>query len=112
MYGLPKVHKEGTPFRLNLAIINSAQHNLDKQLSLLLEPVLTKYCTRALKDSFCFVNELREQKFDNYSDLTMRSFDITSLLRNVSLEETIQTCIDTRYHSDFSAPQISVRHVS
>ena len=60
-----------------------------------------------MKDSFSFLNELRELKFGNYSDLTMCSFDIASLFTNVSLEETIQTCIDTLYHSDQSAPQIS-----
>ena len=32
MYGLLKVHKEGTPLRPNLAMINLAQHSLAKQL--------------------------------------------------------------------------------
>ena len=53
------------------------------------------------------MNELRELKFDNYSDLTMCSLDITSLFTNASLEETIQTCIDTLYPSDLSPSQIS-----
>ena len=45
MYGLPKTHKEGTPLRPILSMIKSAQHNLAKELSLLLGPVPYDYLT-------------------------------------------------------------------
>ena len=45
MYGLPQTHKGGTPLRPILSMIKSAQHNLAKELSLLLGPVPYDYLT-------------------------------------------------------------------
>ncbi|XP_046848123.1 uncharacterized protein LOC124441700 [Xenia sp. Carnegie-2017] len=107
MYGLPKIHKEGAPLRPILAMINSAQHELAKQLSVVLSPVLERFSTYALKDSFTFTDELKQQNFSIYSNLTMCSFDVTSLFTNVPLEETIEICAQNLFHSDTTLPDMS-----
>nr|WBB44924.1 reverse transcriptase [Chrysogorgia stellata] len=106
MYGLPKVHKDGVPLRPILSMIKSSQHSLAKKLSLLLNPVLNKYSSHILKDSFTFVNDLKQLNY-NSSELTMCSFDVVSLFTNIPLEETIKICIDTLYHSDIKPPNVS-----
>ena len=88
MYGLPKTHKKGSPLRPILWMIKSAQHNFAKELSLLLEPVLDKFSSRVVKDSFSFVKELREITIDA-KNLIMCSFEIVNLFTNIPLDETI-----------------------
>ncbi|XP_046843851.1 uncharacterized protein LOC124437935 [Xenia sp. Carnegie-2017] len=107
MYGLPKIHKEGAPLRPILAMINSAQHELAKQLSVVLSPVLERFSTYALRDSFTFTDELKQQNFSMHSNLTVCSFDVTSLFTNVPLEETIEICAQNLFHSDMTLPDMS-----
>ena len=107
MYGLPKIHKEGAPLRPILAMINSAHHELAKQLSVVLSPVLEKFSIHALKDSFTFTNQLKQLDLSGHHNLTMYSFDVTSLFTNVPLEETIEICVDNLFHSDMAAPHLS-----
>ena len=52
MYGLPKIHKPNVPLRPILSMIGSAQHELAKWLSEVLDPVLQKYSKHCIKDSF------------------------------------------------------------
>ena len=54
MYGLPKIHKPNVPLRPILSMIGSAQHELAKWLSEVLDPVLQKYSKHCIKDSFTF----------------------------------------------------------
>lgn len=103
MYGLPKIHKEGAPLRPILSMIKSAQHSLAKELSLLLSPVLDKFSSRVIKDSFSFVNELRALNV-NTNNLIICSFDVVSLFTNIPLDETIKICADTLYHTDINLP--------
>ena len=62
MYGLPKTHKSGTPLRPVLSIIGSPQHSLAKWLVKMLHPVLAKFSTYTVKDSFSFAEYIREVK--------------------------------------------------
>ena len=45
MYGLPKIHKPNVPLRPILSMIGSAQHELAKWLSEVLDPVLQIFKT-------------------------------------------------------------------
>ena len=54
MYGLPKKHKKDVPLRPILSTTGSAQHQLAKYLSSLLEPVLALYTSNCTWDSFIF----------------------------------------------------------
>ena len=83
-------------------MINSAQHELAKQLSVVLSPVLERFSTYALKDSFTFTDELKQLNFSMYFNLTMCSFDVTSLFPNLPLEETIEICAQNLFHSDMT----------
>ena len=101
MYGVPKTHKEGTPLRSILSMVNAPQHEMVKWLALLLEPVLEKYSAHTIKDTFELCGNI--QRYSEEHDTTiafMCSFDITSLFTNIPLEATIQTCLDTLYRDE------------
>ena len=91
-------------------MINAPQHEMAKWLAELLKPVLNKYSAHATKDTFEFVDDVREfgqQQAENSGSLFLCSFDVVSLFTNVPLKETIDICIQSLYHDDeISAPQI------
>ena len=99
MYGLPKTHKKDVPLRPILSMTASAQHKLAKYLSYLLQPVLTRYSTHCIRDSFTFSDIIKTSNLDPLS-VFLCSFDITSLFTNVPLAETIQICADALYTSE------------
>ena len=104
MYGLPKTHKpEPIPLRPVLSMIGSAHHELARWLAELLKPVVERYSSHTVKDSFSFCDVLRQQR--NLGDTAfMCSFDVRSLFTNVPLAETIQICLDTLYRSEDEPP--------
>ena len=109
MYGLPKTHKENIPCRPILSMVGSAQHELAKFLSALLQPVLEFYSTNCISDSFSFAKMIQELKIDcNKSFLC--SFDIRSLFTNVPLNETINICAEALYDGKLPTPIIP-KHV-
>ena len=89
--------KERVPLRPILSMIGSAQHQLAKYLSFVLQPVLEQYSGNCVKDSFTFLN--------NFRQLAINPTD-TFLFTNVPLEETIQICADALYDSN-PFPRIS-----
>ena len=79
---------------------------LSKWLESLLEPVLKRFSTHCIRDSFTFADAIQNSKDAN--NLFMCFFDISSLFTNVPLEETINICADTLYFDDSDAqPLIS-----
>ena len=98
MYGLPKIHKTGVPLRPILSMTGSPQYNVSQWLCQVLDPVLQMYNTRCVKDSFEFIDLIKEKKIR--SDGHMCSFDVQSLFTNVPLEETIDICADALYRND------------
>ena len=107
MYGLPKVHKpKPIPLRPILSMVGSAQHELARWLAEVIRPVLHRYSSNVVKDSFSFCADL--QDYGHVSDSAfMCSFDVVSLFTNVRIDETIQICLDTLYRSDIKPPSIS-----
>ena len=103
MYGLPKIHKKDVPLRPILSMTGSAQHQLAKWLTSLLQPVLQNFSSNCLSDSFTFVKEVRKFTFSP-SSVFLCSFDISSLFTNVPLAETIEICADALYNDDSTAP--------
>ena len=71
MYGLPKIHKPNVPLRPTLSMIGSAQHELAKWLSEVLDPVLQKYSKHCIKDSFTFAEFMQNL---NIKDETLAVF--------------------------------------
>ena len=95
LYGLPKIHKDGVPLRPVLSAIGSPQYPVAKYLASVLKPVLMKYSTYCISDSFTFAKNINEMKYDKKPFLC--SFDIKSLFTNVPLDEAIKICADSLY---------------
>ena len=90
LYGLPKVHKPNIPLRPIVSSINSHSFNIAKLLVPLFLPIsVSQYL---INDTFSFLQELFEQKFNN--NVVMASFDVTSLFTNIPLDETIKIIAD------------------
>ena len=91
--------KKNVLLRPILSMTDSAQHQLAKYLSSLLEPVLTFYSSNCIRDSFTFADNIKTSNLDA-SSVFLCSFDISSLFTNVPLTETIQICADALYSSE------------
>ena len=94
LYGLPKIHKidrldlrhDGIPLRPILSMVGSPYHALAKWLCKVLSPVKNELCKHTVKDSFTFVNGIKDC---NLSSSHMYSFDVRNLFTNVPLMETV-----------------------
>ena len=91
LYGLPKIHKPNVPLRPILSMTNSPTYNLAKWLANLLKPVQEAVSHYVVKDSFQFVNEVRNL---DLSHTVMASLDISSLFTQVPLLETVDMITD------------------
>ena len=104
MYGWPKTHKEGTPLCPILSMTGSSHHKLGKWLAGLLQPVLERFSSHCISDSFTFAKTM--QNLDIDSSVFMCSFDVSSLFTNVPLDETNKICLDAPYDNSDSQPVI------
>ena len=96
MYGLPKIHKTGSPMRPILSTSGSYNYESSKFLVELLSPIIDT--TFTVKDSFDFASEISSFKNQNY---TMASFDVKSLFTNIPLDETCNIIINQLFpHSN------------
>lgn len=87
MYGLPKVHKEGTPMRPIVSNINCPTYKLAKHLSKIINP-LTGQSESYIKNSFEFTTKIKEIDVDK--DDKMISFDVVNLFTKVPVNETLE----------------------
>ena len=108
MYKIPKIHKQNA-CRPILSMIGSAQHELAKFLSVLLQPVLNRYSTNCIQDSFTFAERIQKLSV-NLNKCFLCSYDICSLFTNVPLAETIEICSQALYNGDLPEPIIQ-KHV-
>ena len=96
---------EPIPLRPILSMVGSAQHELVRWLAEVVQPVLARYSSNVIKDSFGFCADLRE--FGHVDkDAFMCSFDVVSLFTNVPIDETVGICLHTLYRSDLKPPKI------
>ena len=105
MYGLPKVHKENVPLRPVLSMIGSPQHLVAKWLVKMLQPVLMRYSTHVVKDSFTFAKEIQGFSLQQ-NDAFMCSFDVKSLFTNVPINEVLDVCMKELYETDLKPPSV------
>ena len=78
MYGLPKVHMykpSPIPLRPILSVVGSAQHEMARWLAEVLEPVLKRFSSHVVSDSFQFCDVLRDYGVVQ-EDAFMCSFDV------------------------------------
>ena len=107
-YCLPKTYKD-VPLRPILSMTGSAQHQLAKWLTSILNPILQQFSVNCVPDLFTFVKEVNNFTFSP-SSVFLCFFDISSLFTNVPLAETIQICAETLYN-DFLTPPPLPRNV-
>ena len=90
LYGLPKIHKQGTPVRPVLSARKTPIYNLSKFLIQFLEPYTHNEFT--LKNSGQLIDELKNVQLNNES--YMVSFDIESLYTNIPVKESIDIALN------------------
>ena len=95
LYGLPKVHKTGTPIRPIFAACNTPSYNISKFLVPVLSPLTRNEYT--VSNSYDFSSMLGN--LPDCENLCMASFDVESLFTNIPLHETIDICLDSLFCS-------------
>ena len=90
LYGLPKIHKEGTPLRPIISAIGT--YKLAKYLVEILTETLLVNSKFILKDTFDFVKKV--SKLSTLLEKYMVSFDVESLFTNVPTTETIEIILN------------------
>ena len=96
MYGLPKIHKNGSPLRPIISAVKTYNYELAKYLDEILKPFINN--TYMLVDTYDFVNKV--SKLDTNSSRYMVSFDVESLFTNVPTNETIEIILNEVYKGD------------
>jgi len=86
-YGLPKVHKTNTPFRLIVSSINTALYSLATYLQDIISNSL-EHTNSYIANSFDLYDSLSDMKIRDNDVLI--SLDITSLFTNVPLDLAIE----------------------
>ena len=100
IYGLPKIHKlknvnDKLKLRPIVSAIGSYNYHLADYLGKMLTPYISqKYTT---KDTFSFVNELSQI---SSKDTFLISYDVTSLITNIPLSETIDLAVNTIFQHE------------
>ncbi|XP_021965743.1 uncharacterized protein LOC110860936 [Folsomia candida] len=85
-YGLPKIHKDGVPFRPIVDFRNSPSYNLAHFLNKILKCVTSKFPT-SLKNSYEFADKIKNFIVPPNHELV--SFDVTSLFTRVPIQQTL-----------------------
>ena len=89
LYGLPKIHKVGTPLRPILSASGSAVHGLAQIMVPILAPITTNQYT--VSNSLVFAEEMANLDKEG---LTFASYDVASLFTNIPLDETEDIIIE------------------
>ena len=82
----------------------SSHHELGKWLAGLLQPVLERFSSHCISDSFTFAKTMQDLDID--SNVLMCSFDVCSLFTNAPLHDSIEICSEALYDQSDSRPVI------
>ena len=86
VYGLADVHKEGTPLRHVVSMLETAEYHLAKYLvSIINENIPNEYM---LDSNASFIPQLSQFSFK--SSHVLVGYDVESLFTNIPLQETIE----------------------
>ena len=88
IYGLPKIHKNGTPLRPIVNTIGSPTYKLAKYLAILLKPLVGQ-TNSFVKDSTSWVQDICNETLEANDILV--SFDLVSLYTKIPVDEAITT---------------------
>ncbi|XP_042202209.1 uncharacterized protein LOC121852182, partial [Callorhinchus milii] len=107
LYGLPKIHKEGTPLRPIVSTINSPTYKLARFLSDTLLPFTGK-TSSAVLNSTQLVSMVKDMVLS--PDDILVSFDVVSLFTKVPVPDTLTIIEDLVQHGLNSDVPALVRH--
>ena len=85
-YGLPKVHKQGTPLRPIVSSIGPATYNTAKELSRILKPLVGR-SRHHIQNNQDFLKDLKGIQL--HPDEGMMSFDVKALFTSVPIEPAL-----------------------
>ncbi|KFD45032.1 hypothetical protein M513_14091 [Trichuris suis] len=88
LYGLPKVHKPGVPFRPIVSTINSITSELSRYLKKIIKPLTSKEQS-FVKNSKTFVNEIRNYNLE--TDEILVSYDVKELFPSIPISDALDT---------------------
>ena len=101
LYGLAKVHKQGTPLRPDLSLPGSSYDNLNKTLA----KYFDKIEGANIEMNTQMAREILE-KTELFSDESIISLDVKSLYTNVPLKEAIEIAL-RRLYEQINPPKTS-----
>ncbi len=86
-YGLPKIHKDGTPFRGIVSSCASLSHNTAKELTRILQPLIGSngHNVTSTKD---FVDRMDTRQLDD-GEIQV-SFDVSNLFGNINIDKALK----------------------
>ena len=109
-YGLPKVHKQGTPLRPIVSSIGAATYQTAKELSKILKPLVGR-SRHHIQNNQDFLQDLKSIQLA--SDEVMMSFDVKALFTSVPIEPTLKIIekLLKEDHSLQSRTTLSIQHI-
>ena len=100
-YGLPKIHKAGTPLRPIVSSRGSITYGVAKELSHIIKPLVGQ-SPHHLKNIQHFIQQLQGKKLEPGETIT--SFDVKALFTSVPVQPSIQI-VKQRLQQDNTLPQ-------
>ena len=100
-YGLPKIHKTGTPLRPIVSSRGSITYGVAKELSHIIKPLMGQ-SPHHLKNTQHFIQQIQGKSLQPGDSIT--SFDVKALFTSVPVQPAIQI-INNRLQQDNTLPQ-------
>ena len=100
-YGLPKIHKAGTPLRPIVSSRGSITYGVAKELSYIIKPLVGQ-SPHHLKNTQHFIQQLQGKRLEPGEVIT--SFDVKALFTSVPIQPSIQI-VKQRLQQDTTLPQ-------
>ena len=100
IYGLPKIHKVGTPLRPVISAVGTHNHQLAKELVPVFNRLVTD--THTVRDSFDFVKTITNFRLDSSQTGFMATADVTALFTNIPVRETIDIILNLAFSNNSS----------
>ena len=109
-YGLPKVHKQGTPLTPIVSSIGAATYQTAKELSRILKPLVGR-SRHHIHNNQDFLQDLKSIQLA--SDEVMMSFDVKALFTSVPIEPALKIIekLLKEDHSLQSRTTMSIQHI-
>ena len=100
-YGLPKIHKAGTPLRPIVSSRGSITYGVAKELSHIIKPLVGQ-SPHHLRNTQHFIQQLQGKKLEAGEIIT--SYDVKALFTSVPVQPAIQI-VKQRLQQDITLPQ-------